>query len=248
MIPEPDFTYGYYQKLLSKAMTIAPITPFRGQPEGPCIILRHDVDFDIFPAYAMAQIERTSEVNSTYFIMTTCHLYNPSSSGNREMLRSMSDDGQEIGLHFDPTVYAAEDENLLIEHVRDECRILERIVGQDINSISLHNPSVTGKYPLFEGYNNAYSPELFTDEFYISDSCMDFRQKDPMKFVEKAKTKSIQMVFHPLHWFDTKSNYLDLIYRSMRRHIEFTDKVFHINSTYIAHLGGRKLLDEIKRR
>ena len=79
-----------------------------------------------------------------------------------------------------------------MEKVKLECKILEEITEESIVSISLHNPSISGEYPLFEGYFNAYSEELFSDDRYISDSMRvdptlhPFRGKDPYEFIKNA--------------------------------------------------------------
>jgi hypothetical protein len=51
-------------------------------------------------------------------------------------------------------------------------------MGEKIESVSIYNPSVLGKYPLFEEYINAYDPRIFGEDRYISDSEQNFRH-DP---------------------------------------------------------------------
>ena len=70
------------------------------------IILRHDVDLDIYPAYKMALLENEIGVKSTFFILLNAQSYNPLSINNKNILREISSLGFEIGLHFDPTNYS----------------------------------------------------------------------------------------------------------------------------------------------
>lgn len=49
---------------------------------------------------------------------------------------------------------------------------------------------------------NAYDVEWFDADRYMSDSCMDFRGKDPFTFIEKASSGSIQILLHPMHFSD----------------------------------------------
>ena len=145
----PLFTYDYFKALMARAMEIAPITTLDGRKDGLCVILRHDIDLDIPLAYEMAMVEEEIGIRSTFFIMTTSHFYNPTSSKNREYLFAMAQKGFEIGLHFDPTIYGNADLEELKVHADRECSILESVIGHNITSISLHNPSVTGKFPMF---------------------------------------------------------------------------------------------------
>src|SRR3712207_7869164 len=62
---------------------------------------------------------------------------------------------------FRSSVYATEGESALDTRFRQECALLESIVGQSVRSVSVHNPSVHRQYVLFPGYRNAYDPEIF---------------------------------------------------------------------------------------
>ena len=85
---------------------------------------------------------------------------------------------------------------------------------------------------MFEGYNNAYSDEVFSDIAYLSDSCMNFRDKDPFIFIEEAKKRQVQMVFHPLHWSETGGDYVKAFSKYIRDSIDHLDNTFQVNRTY----------------
>ena len=89
-------------KHIKENYTVTSLTKWNGSN---AIILRHDVDFDIKPAYNLALKEKEFDINSTFFIMTSSLTYNPLSFDNRRMLKKMSKMGFEIGLHFDPSIY-----------------------------------------------------------------------------------------------------------------------------------------------
>lgn len=195
-----SFTYKNLKEFLCYIKTISKVTSLTNWDGSNAIILRHDVDFDIKAAYNLSLIENECGVESTFFIMTTCHFYNPLSSANREMISKMANNGFEIGLHFDPIIYDDISVNELKSKVDMEAKILESIVNQEVKSISLHNPSVNGQFPLFEGYKNAYHKDIFSDNAYMSDSCMNFRGKNPFEFVKKSKKQPIQILLHPTHY------------------------------------------------
>lgn len=229
--------------------SISKVTSLANWDGNKAIILRHDVDLDIRAAYNLSLLEKECGVESTFFIMTTCHTYNPLSLANRKMLSEMANNGFEIGLHFDSTVYGDISVNELKSKVDMEAKILESIVKQEVKSISLHNPFVLdGQYPIFEGYKNAYQKDIFFDEVYISDSCMNFKGKNPFEFVKKTKKQPIQILLHPLHYTENGGNYLDIFASFILNLTEMIDKNFRVNSTYSSLIGNEKLVDYIIRR
>ncbi|MFO7618473.1 MAG: hypothetical protein R6W91_02275, partial [Thermoplasmata archaeon] len=157
-----DFTYRAYERFIEHAKDIAPIYSLRGWEGGNGIILRHDVDLDIRSARALSKLEKKLNVLSTYFIMASNYYYNPLFPGNSNILREIASDGFEIGLHFDPSIYGNIKPGELLKKVKTECAVLENAAGVPITSISLHNPSLNGMYPMFRGYKNAYSKEIFS--------------------------------------------------------------------------------------
>lgn len=232
----------YYMKSISKVTSLADWDGSNG------IILRHDVDFDIRAAYNLSLIEKECGIESTFFIMTTCHTYNCLSLENRKMLSEMADNGFEIGLHFDPTVYGDISVNELKSKVDMEAKILESVINQEIKSISLHNPSIHGQYPIFEGYKNAYQKDIFSDNAYMSDSCMNFRGKNPFEFVKKSKNQPIQILLHPLHYTENGGDYLDIFANFIIKMSDMIDKNFKVNSTYRELINGNRLVDFLVRR
>jgi hypothetical protein len=159
----------------------------------------------------------------------------------------MKDSGFDIGLHFDPTVYGDADEIKLRKSVDLEAGMLSSITGGPIKSISLHNPSYHGLYPLFEGYRNAYSPAIFSDDRYLSDSRMDFRNKDPYLFAEKVKEFPIQILLHPFHYSEEGHNYPELFKMLLKEYILDIDRSFRkYNSAYAQQLSAHDLFSYIK--
>jgi hypothetical protein len=241
-----NFTYESYSHFIKYAKNIAPIVSLN---EFNClnyktgIILRHDVDIDILPAYKLAKIESNIGIRSTFFVLTTAHTYNPLSPTNRRLLNEIKKDGFEIGLHFDPTVYGDISHAEMFDKVRFECKILEDIIGEPIKSLSLHNPSIHGKYPVFDEYYNAYSPDIFSDSVYMSDSCMNFRGKNPYEFVKRAKEMPIQMVFHPIHWSEENSSYIDIFRDYTHGIVDYMDEYFRLNQKYKDTIKDEKLWD-----
>jgi len=142
--------------------------------------------------------------------------------------------GFEIGLHFDPTLY---DEETMRSAVDREIEILSFAVGSEVRSISLHNPSISGQYPLFDGYRNAYDPAIFDDDCYLSDSRMQFRGKDPYEFVKRAIEKPIQVLLHPMHFSPEGGGYDAVVSDGIQQYIQRIHKSFQPNATYVIDVG-----------
>src|SRR5205085_11303451 len=98
-------------------------------------------------------------------------------------------------------------------------------------SVSIHNPSIHGQYPLFEGYRNAYDQRIFTPECYISDSRMIFRH-DMCRFVERAATLTVQILLHPLHYTEHGKGYEQIFCDWAANVIRQTDDDYRLNETY----------------
>ena len=148
------FKYKNLKEFLRYMKSISRVTSLANWDGSNAIILRHDVDLDVRAAYNLSLIEKECDVESTFFIMTTCYFYNPLFLENRKKLSEMANNGFEIGLHFDPTVYGDISMNELKSKVDMEAKILESICNHKVTSVSLHNPSIHGQFPIFDGYRN----------------------------------------------------------------------------------------------
>ena len=149
------------------------------------------------------------------------------------MLRQIADWGFDIGLHFDPTTYGDADQDKLQKRCEFEASILADVTGQPVRSVSLHNPSVHGQYPIFDGLVNAYDQAVFTPDIYLSDSRMTFRH-DPYVFVDRASGGPVQVLLHPIHYSDSGSKYDSLFEAFLRRFVDELDDEFRVNDGYCA--------------
>jgi hypothetical protein len=227
------FRYSDLQSFLTETRMRYRVTPLREWHETPSVILRHDVDLDVGAAHRLAQLEQACGVHSSFFFLTNSPYYNVRAEANRRLLSEMAGWGFEIGLHFDPTVYGGASEERLRSFVDEEAHMLGALCGVRVESISVHNPSIHGKYPLFEGYRNAYDPRIFSPECYISDSRMFFRH-DPRRFLERAATRTVQMLLHPMHYTEHGEGYERIFTDWARRVIQQTDEDYRLNETYEA--------------
>lgn len=215
----------YYEKIKGLGKTLL-FNEFNGQK---CFLIRHDVDWDIELAYKLAQLENNLEIKSTYFILVSSNLYNVLSSSNRKLINKIKNLNHEIGLHFDASNYKSNYNN----HAKKEAKILESIIEQKVNSISLHNPSVDGFYPKFPSFNDAYSKKYFKKQYYLSDARFDFRDKNPFDIIKKINESYIQISLHPLHFSDDgNKNYINIFNNLFNQRLKYFDQIQKKNSTY----------------
>jgi len=241
------FTYHDLEKLFSFLKKNYPITPLGMWKNKKTIILRHDVDFDIKAAYRLFSLEERCGVTSTFFIMTTCHTYNPCSFENRTMIAKMAKAGFEIGLHFDSSIYGSISQKELVKKIDFEAAILASITGQKVKSISQHRPFALGKYFLVSGYRNAYDPKIFSSEQYISDSRMIF-QKDIYQFLTGAGKFPIQILLHPFHYNNSQKDYQGIIYQFVDDFVGQIDDDFRKMASYRAQAKRGELKRNILKK
>lgn len=225
------FTLNYYKHLFSKHPIILQVMDYQKHKTG--LILRHDVDLSLDIAYEFSRIEKKNSIVSTYYILITSDLYNPFSASNKEKIKTMLDEGFEIGLHFDPLAYGNIPEKELEKKFYDEIEIFESVFNFKIKSYSHHNPSIHGQYPNYEGVINAYNTDIFSDECYISDSMFSFRCKDPGEFIEKSKHQLVQFLTHPVHYFSNAIlSYENPINFIINNYYMKIDEIMQVNKVY----------------
>ncbi len=98
-----EFTYDGYRRLvdLLRSNKYAITNYHEWESHDKCVILRHDIDYDISKALRFAEVEKEMGVASTFFVLVTSDFYNIFSKKNSDMLKNILELGHEIGLHFD---------------------------------------------------------------------------------------------------------------------------------------------------
>lgn len=231
------FKYDELRKFLRHLKDNYRVTSLDKWDGSNAIILRHDIDLNIRSAHRLALIEKEHQIESTFFVLITSPTYNALSSANRKLLAEISDLGFEIGLHFDPSVYENLKQTELRKKVDQEASILSSIVCKKVSSVSIHNPSVRDKYPIFKGYRNAYGKPFFSKRTYISDSRMTF-SGDIYQFLQKSRKAPIQVLLHPMHFTEGGDTYEEIFCHFIREFVEELDATFSVNASYRASVKG----------
>jgi len=200
-----DFTYRSYEALLRFVRDDLgrPIVPLRDAPaDGPCVILRHDIDCSLPKALAMARLEHRLGVRASYFVLLTSEYYNLMMPANRAIVREIAAMEHEIGLHYDTTDLPGDTPDAQAGIVVRQARFLEEYVGRPVVSVAQHNPSLTAVRLSIPGYVDAYAPRFFKEIGYLSDSRRIFGAPDLQQFF-RTHARS-QLLIHPL-WYHDRS-------------------------------------------
>ena len=216
-----DFTENNYRNILEYCYKKFDFIKYDDAKNRNGLIWRHDVDFSVHRAYRLAVIEKEFEISATYFIHLHSEYYNVMESDIAELINKILQQGQSIGIHFDPGFYGdkLKTETDLKKYLLFEKNILEEMFETKINSFSFHNPDIGDylKYDDFEyaGLINAYA-SFFKEKFkYCSDSNGYWRFKRLRDFLEECQAKeSAQVLTHPGWWTEEAMSPKDRMVRS----------------------------------
>jgi len=203
-----DFTEKNYRSILRLAKKNYRFISFEQyKEEGKNILWRHDIDFSVHRAYKLANIEAEEKVCSTYFIHLHNDYYNALELEITNLIKSITDMGHEIGLHFDTSYYSLKSDNRkeLEACLKLEKELLEAIFKKEIKVFSFHNPEGTEDWTKIGDEKiaqmiNTYS-EYFKNKYeYCSDSNGYWRHKRLKDVLEIAEEEKLQILTHPECW------------------------------------------------
>jgi len=207
---------GFLTDLLQKEYS------FNAFPEAPglleqkkkFILLRHDVDFDLGRAVKMAEIDAKHGIRSTFFFLLRTEHYNMFSKADSDATKRILSLGHYFGLHFDASLYPAEESSRLSTKVRAEANLLETWFEEKISAVSFHRPGphvLTGDPKLTEPYVHTYM-DIFTKKiFYCADSKGCFRFGQPEDSSAYRECQPMHLGFHPLWWNEVESTPLQTL-------------------------------------
>jgi len=170
-------------------------------PSSPNLILRHDLDMSMKAAMPVAEVEAALGLAATYFVLIRSEIYNPFSASGGDVLRQLVELGHRVGLHFDASLYE-DDSGAQETAARQECAVLEAMIGAPVTVISYHRPfpSVLGRPGSFASRRNAYEKAFFTDIGYCSDSRGAWHYGHPLDHPAVARRQALQLLTHPMWW------------------------------------------------
>lgn len=199
-----NFTLNDYKELLSyfkKTHRFMTFSEYFNHPEEKkTILLRHDIDISLEKANEMATIESLNSVKATYFILFSSPFYNVFDKESIDILKNIKTLGHEIGLHYDVDLIQ-QVKGDTYSFLQAQAILLNEIIGDEVFSIAMHNPSISGD-DIFTNtkFINAYDDIFIKDMAYYSDSCGAWRNNFIKCFQNNTFPQKIQLAIHPIHY------------------------------------------------
>jgi len=216
---DSDFTVDSYRELLVIAKQRYAFVGYRAIPWGQKFVLwRHDCDYSINRAHALAHIEADEGVRATYFLNLHCEFYNLFEKSQHRLVREVLEMGHEIGLHFDAAFHGISDDETLIEQVSAEAAILEQLYGVKPSAFSFHNPvaeHLSCEAETYGGLVNCYSRLFKAEVPYCSDSNGYWRFRRLHDVLTAATDPCLQVLTHPGWWQEVAMPPRQRIFRSI---------------------------------
>lgn len=169
-------------------------------PAARHLVLRHDVDFSLAAALAMAEAEAARGIAATYFVLLRTEFYNPlSGEGLRALERIAA--LHTVGLHFDAALYG-DDAKARDAAAARECDLLAQVIGRPVELVSYHRPGSvgTGGDERISGRLNIYAPRFVRDMGYCSDSRGGWHHGHPLEHAAIRAGRALHLLVHPFWW------------------------------------------------
>ena len=224
------FSYAEYRNIITMVKQNLPIIDFSEVDDktNSFCVLRHDIEFSIDRALAMARIEHEDlNVHSTYTVQLRNNTYNALSQKNIESIQEIESMGHYIGLHQNPPSDISDDQ--LINYIIKDIETLEHYYGFEVDRFAFHrcgsNPGILEKYVEVPDKINCYAKEFFhyfsgdkPEElrvYYLADSNHEWKYGHPLHVDYWDLPQKMQLLTHPFSWsddgYDNISNFTKLI-------------------------------------
>jgi hypothetical protein len=201
---DEDFTEVHYRQLLRAARVSYRFATYDAIPwDTRFVIWRHDLDYSINRAAALAVIESEEGVTATYFVNPRSEYYNPFEPKQVQLLKHILSLGHRLGLHFDAAFHNIQNEEQLHIKVAQEGRWLEEAFGVRPDAFSFHNPGADNLQcgaDQYGGLTNCYSQRFKTEVPYCSDSNGYWRFRRLHDVLTAATDSCLQVLTHPGWW------------------------------------------------
>jgi len=199
-----DFTEASYRRIVEAAAGRYAFEPFGTSTGEAHVLWRHDVDYSVHRAVALARLEAELGVRATYFLSLHSDLYNLLEPAVHARAREIVALGHWLGLHFDAGFYADRSQPALAQRVAWEARLLSETLEATVRAVSLHNPSVSATEEVdaeeFGGVVHAGARSVRDRYSYVSDSNGYWRFERLPDLLETGAHERLHVLTHPEWW------------------------------------------------
>ena len=200
------FDYTSYWRILDRLQRTHRLVPFadlvKGEPSLPFAILRHDIDYSIDAALAMAEQEAARGVRATYFLLLNGSYYNLLEPTYVRAPARLVELGHDVGLHYDVRSLYQFPMERWIPLIDLQAEVVGALSGVPVTSIAMHQPGLNGRDPLRgrTQYLNAYDDRFFLEMTYLSDSARAWRDETWRVLDVGPLPARLQFLIHPINW------------------------------------------------
>jgi hypothetical protein len=227
---DSDFTIKSYRELLIIAKQRYTFASYGNIPWGQQFVLwRHDCDYSLNRAHAIACIEVEEGVRSTFFINPHCEFYNLLEKSQFQLIKEILEMGHEIGLHFDAAFQSISDEVQFNDQITKEAALLENLYGFKPLAFSFHNPitaHLNCEKDTYGGLVNCYSERFKAEVPYCSDSNGHWRFRRLKNVLSEATDPCLQVLTHPGWWQESAMPPRQRIFRAVYGRADATIRFF----------------------
>ncbi len=200
-----EFTEAGYRVILAAASARYAFEPYGTKTDDPHVLWRHDVDYSVHRALALARIEAEQGLRATYFFLLHSELYNLLEKEVYRRARQVLSLGHDLGVHFDAGFYdgfACEDD--LAVKLAAEADLFESLFEQRVRVFSLHNTQVSNSAHFdsdeIAGLVNATGRGIKERYRYVSDSNGYWRFDPLLEVIESKRHTHLHVLTHPEWW------------------------------------------------
>lgn len=227
---DSDFTVESYRRLLVLAKRSYAFASYSEIPWGQRFVLwRHDCDYSLNRAHALARVEVEEGIRATYFLNPHCEFYSLLEKSQHRLVREIVGMGHDIGLHFDAAFHDISDEEMLGQQVRAEAALLEELYDVKVSVFSFHNPVASHmncEAETYGGLVNCYSRRFKTEVPYCSDSNGYWRFRRLQDVLLEAADPCLQVLTHPDWWQESEMPPRQRIFRSVYGRAKATMRLY----------------------
>ncbi len=201
------YTPESYRRLLellkSGGYRFADYTISPSASDARLVYLRHDIDYSVDWALALARINAEAGVSATFFFQLRSPNYNFGAYSVLAAVREICALGQRVGLHYSTEKNAVDSE--LADPILTDFRAMQGQVPEAVPVFSWHNPSVfpglLEKVPDIRvpGLVNTYAREFIDRVKYYSESNLRHSVEDLERIIRAGEPR-LQLLFHPFQW------------------------------------------------
>ena len=210
-----DFSLAAYSTMLSAFLQAGYqfrkfVSNATQSSDEPYILLRHDIDFSLDYALAVATLEHNLGIVSTFFVLLHSPIYNALSKRSLEALAAIHQQGHDIALHYDLGFVGRQvlqDRPALHESIAQELQLLSIACPFICTQvISFHRPRRHRLNPseiqLPAGISHTYDSRYTAAIAYFSDSLSRWGNGHPLDSETFARRLPMQLLTHPIWWIE----------------------------------------------